>query len=166
MTWYMKRPAYLKHYGVKGQKWGERRYQNPDGSLTEVGKARYYNQVMRSPRYTTAIGTPTVEGRRLRSAQSPGFLEIADEQKRLDKDTFSKLPAKEKVKSYIRKFRDVVVSTVKNVGTAIKAVTKTLFKIGKKTIKASAKAGTKAFSNSLKRINKAAEKRAKSWSSA
>lgn len=31
----------LYHYGIKGQKWGVRRYQNPDGTLTEAGKARY-----------------------------------------------------------------------------------------------------------------------------
>ena len=31
----------LYHYGVKGQKWGIRRYQNPDGSLTDEGYARY-----------------------------------------------------------------------------------------------------------------------------
>ena len=31
----------LYHYGVKGQKWGIRRYQNEDGSLTEEGKKRY-----------------------------------------------------------------------------------------------------------------------------
>lgn len=31
---------YLAHHGVKGQKWGVRRYQNPDGSLTEAGKVR------------------------------------------------------------------------------------------------------------------------------
>ena len=31
----------LYHWGIKGQKWGIRRYQNPDGSLTEEGKARY-----------------------------------------------------------------------------------------------------------------------------
>lgn len=31
----------LYHYGVKGQKWGIRRYQNPNGTLTEEGKVRY-----------------------------------------------------------------------------------------------------------------------------
>lgn len=31
----------IEHHGVKGQKWGRRRYQNPDGTLTELGKRRY-----------------------------------------------------------------------------------------------------------------------------
>ena len=30
----------LYHYGIKGQKWGVRRYQNKDGSLTPAGKKR------------------------------------------------------------------------------------------------------------------------------
>ena len=30
----------LYHYGIKGQKWGIRRYQNKDGSLTPAGKKR------------------------------------------------------------------------------------------------------------------------------
>lgn len=30
----------LYHYGIQGQKWGVRRFQNPDGSLTEAGKKR------------------------------------------------------------------------------------------------------------------------------
>ena len=32
---------YLQHYGILGQKWGLRRYQNPDGSLTDAGRKRY-----------------------------------------------------------------------------------------------------------------------------
>ncbi len=31
----------LAHYGILGQKWGIRRYQNPDGSLTPEGLERY-----------------------------------------------------------------------------------------------------------------------------
>lgn len=31
----------LYHHGIKGQKWGVRRYQNPDGSLTAAGKKKY-----------------------------------------------------------------------------------------------------------------------------
>lgn len=32
---------YLVHYGTKGQKWGVRRFQNDDGTLTPAGKERY-----------------------------------------------------------------------------------------------------------------------------
>lgn len=31
----------LYHHGIKGQKWGIRRYQNPDGTWTKAGKDRY-----------------------------------------------------------------------------------------------------------------------------
>jgi len=34
----------LYHHGIKGQKWGTRRYQNPDGSLTDEGYIRYYGK--------------------------------------------------------------------------------------------------------------------------
>ena len=33
--------SYLEHHGIKNQKWGVRRFQNPDGSLTAAGRIRY-----------------------------------------------------------------------------------------------------------------------------
>ena len=33
-------PSYLIHYGIQGQKWGVRRFQNEDGTYTELGKKR------------------------------------------------------------------------------------------------------------------------------
>lgn len=34
----------IYHHGIKGQRWGIRRYQNPDGSLTSAGMKRYQKQ--------------------------------------------------------------------------------------------------------------------------
>ena len=34
----------LMHHGIRGQKWGVRRYQNSDGSLTKAGKKRYLTE--------------------------------------------------------------------------------------------------------------------------
>ena len=42
--YYVINEPYLMHYGIKGQKWGIRKYQNPDGTLTDAGKARYLRQ--------------------------------------------------------------------------------------------------------------------------
>ena len=48
---------YLAHHGIKGQKWGVRRYQNKDGSLTTEGKIRVAgrNNIIRSRQYTDDI---------------------------------------------------------------------------------------------------------------
>lgn len=35
----------LYHHGIKGQKWGVRRFQNEDGSLTDAGRKRYGKEV-------------------------------------------------------------------------------------------------------------------------
>lgn len=41
------RSGSLSHHGIKGQKWGVRRFQNEDGSLTAEGKQRYLTSVVR-----------------------------------------------------------------------------------------------------------------------
>ena len=40
----------LMHYGVKGMKWGVRRYQNVDGSLTAKGQKRLVKSIQKSAR--------------------------------------------------------------------------------------------------------------------
>lgn len=48
----------LKHEGLKGMKWGVRRYRNYDGTLTEAGKKRYYKDADRAGyKETAADGT-------------------------------------------------------------------------------------------------------------
>lgn len=37
--------SYIYHHGIKGQRWGIRRFQNKDGSLTKRGKNRYNQKV-------------------------------------------------------------------------------------------------------------------------
>ena len=46
----------LLHWGIKGMKWGVRRYQNKDGTLTAAGRKRYNenNRANDHPDYTRA----------------------------------------------------------------------------------------------------------------
>jgi len=37
----LNRSYYISHHGIKGQRWGIRRFQNDDGTLTSEGKERY-----------------------------------------------------------------------------------------------------------------------------
>ena len=66
--------AELYHHGIKGQRWGVRRYQNPDGSYTSEGKAR------RNSENGSAKKTSDPEARKARAkkiAAAAGALTLA-----------------------------------------------------------------------------------------
>ena len=42
--WTCTRTGELQHHGIKGMKWGRRRFQNVDGSLTPAGVKRYRDE--------------------------------------------------------------------------------------------------------------------------
>ena len=60
----------LSHHGLKGQKWGVRRYQNYDGTLTFAGKKRAlsiqnaYTELSKNKKYHDKDGNLTYEGRK------------------------------------------------------------------------------------------------------
>lgn len=54
--------TYLVHHGIKGQRWGVRRFQNEDGTLTELGKKRYstVEELEKDYRTADAQGAKTI----------------------------------------------------------------------------------------------------------
>ena len=61
--------ATLEHWGIKGMKWGIRRFQNKDGSLTAAGRKRY-NDSAEGGKSTSASNKSKSSGKSSSSSKS------------------------------------------------------------------------------------------------
>lgn len=64
----------LQHHGIKGQKWGIRRFQNKDGSLTPRGRQRYEKVTIDGQTYRVEGRDPSkAADEAVRRAREQGF---------------------------------------------------------------------------------------------
>jgi len=120
----------LSHYGIKGQKWGNRRFQNEDGSLTEEGKRRYGKE---SSRYSE-------DSRKWKSkdAHSLSDEELNRRNSRLQRERqYKDLTVSPVKKEFIAAAKKIFVGTIVGVSVAAMAKNyKTVLDTGSEFLKA------------------------------
>ena|GEM_PF-2334764 len=73
--------SYLQHHGIKGMKWGVRRFRNEDGTLTEAGKRRYNEDGSRKTHRDKLIAKYCAKGMSQKDAEAAAEKRISIEKK-------------------------------------------------------------------------------------
>lgn len=112
----------LYHWGIKGMRWGRRRYQNQDGSLTPEGKKRYGE----APDKNSDDTSEDFKRARAKSVSQMSDKELQEAVTRLQREKlysdYTK-PKKSKGQEYLNKIGDSLAN---------KAIEKTVNAIGDK----------------------------------
>lgn len=115
----------LYHFGVKGMKWGVRRYQNKDGSLNAAGRNRYYKQSVKDAKkvankaynkfyksynkaYTSAYFHPVSNIRMIAGSKGKKPTELRNKWKEANKDQNAYIKSRSEYKQAKRDFKQNV----------------------------------------------------------
>lgn len=127
----------LSHHGINGQRWGIRRFQNPDGTLTEAGKKRLAKLKEKNNAQTAEI--KKLEGKNKPPTPNPhgkkSVFDMSDEE--LQKE-INRLSLEKRYKDYMKELypnnsgnkmqylingrkvtSDILNTSVKNVGKSV-----------------------------------------------
>lgn len=110
----------LYHHGIKGMKWGVRRYQNKNGSLTSAGKKRYADKEKEKPKELTT------EEKKAKVLNSRSAKELYENRKLFNYDEMNKqqqlLAVDDKVKAMIVEEPDKISKFLTKAGDLAKKI--------------------------------------------